>query len=70
MGREVIAETLVMSVAIRELILRRAPEREIQEMAKKEGMQPLREQGLAKALAHITSLEEVYRTTVGSTFEE
>ncbi len=70
MGREVIAETLVMSVAIRELVLRRAPEREIEAMAKKEGMQPLREQGLAKALAHITSLEEVYRTTVGSAFEE
>jgi type IV pilus assembly protein PilB len=64
-GREVIAETLIMSPEIRELVLRRAPEREIQSQARAQGMKMLREQGLAKAAAHITSLDEVFRTTIG-----
>jgi len=64
-GREVIAETLILSPQIRELILRQAPEREIQDAAKREGMQTLREQGLAKVAAHITTLDEVFRTTIG-----
>ena len=64
-GREVIAETLIMSPQIRELILRRSPERDVQDAAHKEGMKTLREQGLAKAAAHVTTLEEVFRTTIG-----
>lgn len=65
MGREVIAETLAITSAVRELILRRAPEREIEEQGRKDGMKTLREQGITKALSHITTLEEIYRTTVG-----
>ncbi len=68
-GREVIAETLVISPAIRELVLRRASEREIEQVARKEGMETLRERGLAKAVAHITTLEEVFRTTIGDAVE-
>ncbi|MBI2104234.1 MAG: Flp pilus assembly complex ATPase component TadA [Candidatus Omnitrophica bacterium] len=64
-GREVIAETLVMSPPIRELILKRAPEREVQNAARKGGMKTLREHGLAKVAAHITTLDEVFRTTIG-----
>ena len=64
-GREVIAETLIMTPTIRDLVLHRAPEREIEEVARKEGMRTLREHGLAKAVAHVTTLEEVFRTTVG-----
>jgi type IV pilus assembly protein PilB len=64
-GREVIAETLVMSPEVRDLVMRRAPERDIEEAARKQGMKTLREHGLAKATAHITTLEEVFRTTVG-----
>ena len=69
-GREVIAETLIMSSQIRELILRRSPERDVQNAAHKEGMKTLREQGLAKAAAHITTLDEVFRTTIGEVVGE
>jgi len=68
-GREVIAEVLVMTPEVRELILRRAPEREIEKVARKSGLKTLREHGLAKAVAHITTLEEVFRTTIGETVE-
>jgi type II secretory ATPase GspE/PulE/Tfp pilus assembly ATPase PilB-like protein len=68
-GREVIAETLIMTPETRELVLRRAPEREVEQMAKKQGMRTLREQGLAKALGHVTTLEEVFRTTIGEAVE-
>jgi type IV pilus assembly protein PilB len=69
-GREVIAETLIMSPQVRELILRRSPERDVQDAAHKEGMKTLREQGLAKAAAHITTLDEVFRTTIGEAVGE
>ena len=69
-GREVIAETLIMSPQIRELILRRSPERDVQNAAHKEGMKTLREQGLAKAAAHVTTLDEVFRTTIGEAVDE
>jgi len=68
-GREVIAEVLIMSPQVRELILRRAPEREVQGAARKEGMKTLREHGLAKAAAHTTTLDEVFRTTIGEAVE-
>ena len=69
-GREVIAETLVLTPPIRELILRRAPEKDIHTTAQKEGMKSLREQGVAKAAQQITTLEEVFRTTIGDVVEE
>jgi len=68
-GREVIAETLVMSPEIRNLVLRRASEHDIEQMARKEGMKTLREHGLAKAVAHSTTLEEIFRTTIGDAVE-
>jgi type IV pilus assembly protein PilB len=68
-GREVIAETLVMSPEVRDLVLKRAPQREIEQVAHTQGMQTLREHGLEKARAHITSIEEVFRTTVGEMVE-
>lgn len=64
-GREVIAETLILTPAIRELVLRRAPEREVEAIARTQGMKILREQGLAKAVAQVTTLDEVFRTTTG-----
>lgn len=69
-GREVIAETLILTPEVRELILRRAPEREMESMAHKQGMVTLREHGLAKAVQHITTLDEVLRTTIGEVVEE
>jgi len=68
-GREVIAETLVMTPETRELVLRQAPARELEQAARKQGMKTLREHGLAKVAAHITTLEEIFRTTIGETVE-
>jgi len=68
-GREVIAETLIMTPEIRELVLRRAPEREVEGMARTQGMKTLREQGLAKIVTHVTTLEEVFRLTIGEVVE-
>jgi type IV pilus assembly protein PilB len=64
-GREVIAEVLVMTPEIRELVLHKAPERDLESAARRGGMTTLREQGLAKAKARTTTLEEVFRTTSG-----
>ncbi len=64
-GREVIAEVLVMTPEIRRLLAAHAPEQEVERAAVQQGMQTLRQVGLAKAAARITTLEEVFRTTVG-----
>ena len=62
-GRFVAAEVLVVSPKIRELILNNAQEHSIKQTARLEGMQTLREDGIAKAQNGITSLEEVIRVT-------
>jgi len=64
-GRIGLAEVLVLTPTIKDLIARRAQESEIKAQAIKEGMKTLRENGLAKALAGLTTLEEVVRVTVG-----
>jgi type IV pilus assembly protein PilB len=64
-GRVGLMETLVLTPKIRELIANRAQEYQIKEAARKEGMLTLRENGLEKALAGITSWEEVLRLTAG-----
>jgi general secretion pathway protein E len=60
-GRTMILELLVMSDALRRLVLRRAEAREIQAQAVAEGMQTMFAHGVAKALAGITTIEEVMR---------
>lgn len=62
-SRIILAEILVISQAIKELILNKAQEHKIKQCARAEGMQTLREDGLFKARAGITSLEEVMRVT-------
>jgi len=69
-GREVLAEVLIMTPEIREVVLRKGSEREIEAVAHQQGMKTLREEGLAKTVAHITSLDEVFRTTIGETVTE
>jgi len=64
-GREVIAEVLVMTPEIRELVMKRAQEKEIEAAAVRSGTTRLRAHGLAKVMAHVTTLEEVFRTTTG-----
>ena len=63
-GRVGICEILVLTPAIRELVLKRARENEVKNIAITEGMKTLREDGVAKVLAGLTSLEEVMRVTV------
>ncbi len=62
-GRVGITEILVLSPKVKELILARVGESKIKEMGRMEGMTTMREDGLAKALEGLTSLEEVLRVT-------
>ncbi len=58
-----IAEVLLSSAKIRELILNRAQEHIIKQEARKEGMRTLREEGMEAALKGITTVQEVIRVT-------
>jgi general secretion pathway protein E len=65
-GRTAVAEILVLSDEIRELIVERAPARQIKEAAAKHGTRSLRDVALALARAGSTTLEEVKRVTLQS----
>jgi len=69
-GRELIAELFVVTPEIRKSIVASAGPHELEHAAKQAGMRTLREHGLQKAVSHITSLEEVFRTTIGELVEE
>ncbi len=62
-GRISIAELLILTPKIRELILDRSQEHIIKQQALKEGMKSLREDGVRAALMGLTTLEEVVRLT-------
>ena len=62
-GRRAIMEFLVMSDPLRRLVMQRASEGEIEKQARAEGMRTMYEDGIAKAVAGITTLEEVLRVT-------
>jgi len=62
-GRIGIAEILLLSSQIRDLILKRAQEHLIKQQARKEGMKTLREEGLEQAIEGLTTIEEVLRVT-------
>jgi general secretion pathway protein E len=62
-GQIALMELLVMSDALRRLVLQRAEAREIHQVAATEGMRPMYEDGLRQARAGITTLEEVLRVT-------
>ncbi len=62
-GRVGITEILIFSPQIKELVLTRAGESKIKAAARAEGMKTMREDGLAKAVAGLTTLEEVLRVT-------
>lgn len=63
-GRVAIYETLPVSAAVEELIMNKATSHEIFRQAQAEGMQSLRQAGIAKVLAGVTSLDEVLRVTM------
>ncbi len=65
-GRTGIFELLIVDQAVRELIVKQAPAHQIKQIAIAEGMSTLRDDGLAKAYAGITSVEEILRVTQDS----
>jgi general secretion pathway protein E len=62
-GRTGIYELLLIDPEICSMIIRRVPAGEIKEYAVSKGMKTLREDGLAKVAAGITTIEEVVRVT-------
>jgi general secretion pathway protein E len=62
-GRTCILEFLPISDPIRRLILSRGDARDIQRLAIEGGMRTMYQHGVAKALAGVTSIEEVMRVT-------
>jgi type IV pilus assembly protein PilB len=63
-GRIGLYELMVVTDRLKDFILRRASTTEVSELAQREGMVRLREDGLIKAAKGITSVEEVFRTVV------
>ena len=62
-GRNAIVELLVMTDAIRQLVLRHSDAGEIARIAEEAGMSTMLDDGLRKAVAGITTIEEVRRVT-------
>jgi general secretion pathway protein E len=63
LGRTTIVEFLVMNDELRRAVMRRDGMGEIERIARSGGMRTMYEDGLLKALAGQTTLEEVLRTT-------
>ncbi|RDI98701.1 type II secretion system protein GspE [Dyella solisilvae] len=62
-GRRAIMEFLVMSDPLRRLVMQHADAGEVERQARAEGMRTMYEDGIAKAVAGITTIEEVLRVT-------
>lgn len=63
LGRTTIVEFLVMNDEIRRAVMRHAGMGELEQLAKQSGMRTMYEDGIIKALAGKTTLEEVLRVT-------
>ncbi|MFT3763170.1 MAG: type II secretion system ATPase GspE [Pseudoxanthomonas sp.] len=63
LGRTTIMEFLVMDDELRRAVMRRAGMGEIEQIARRNGMRTMYEDGIAKALAGQTTIEEVLRVT-------
>jgi type IV pilus assembly protein PilB len=66
-GRMGLYEVFEVTEEIQELILKRATSNQIQKMAQKQGMVTMRQDGYLKALAGLTSIEEVNRVAAEDT---
>ncbi|GAB2502718.1 type II secretion system ATPase GspE [Lysobacter humi (ex Lee et al. 2017)] len=62
-GRTTIMEFLVMNDELRRAVMRHAGMGEIEQLARAAGMRTMYEDGIAKALAGLTTIEEVLRVT-------
>ena len=63
-GRTVVSEFILIDSKLRDMINNAAPEHEIREYARKNGMKTLRESAIKKVLDGITSVEEMLCTTM------
>lgn len=63
LGRTTIMEFLVMNDELRRAVMRHAGMGEIEQLARQSGMRTMYEDGIAKALAGTTTIEEVLRVT-------
>ena len=63
LGRIGLFELMEMNETIRSLIVAKASSSEIKDAAVQSGFKTLRQEGLQKAMAGITSVEEVLRVT-------
>jgi general secretion pathway protein E len=63
LGRTTIMEFLVMDDELRRAVMRHAGMGELEQLAKQGGMRTMYEDGIAKALAGLTTIEEVLRVT-------
>lgn len=62
-GRQAIMEFVVMTEPLRRLVMQHADAGDIEAAAREAGMRTMYEDGIAKALAGVTTLEEVERVT-------
>ena len=60
-GRIGIFELLVLSDAIRDMIVKQAPSTEIKAQATREGMRTLRDDGLEKVMSGVSTIDEILR---------
>ena len=63
LGRTTIMEFLVMNDELRRAVMRHAGIGELEQIARQNGMRTMYEDGIAKALAGVTTIEEVLRVT-------
>ena len=63
LGRTTIVEFLVMNDELRRAVMRHAGMGELEQLARQHGMRTMYEDGLVKALAGVTTIEEVLRVT-------
>ena len=63
LGRTTIMEFLVMNDELRRAVMRHAGMGELEQIARQSGMRTMYEDGIAKALAGVTTIEEVLRVT-------
>jgi len=63
LGRTTIMEFLVMDDELRRAVMRHAGMGELEQLARKAGMHTMYEDGIGKALAGVTTIEEVLRVT-------
>jgi len=65
MGRKGLFEIFTITEEIQRMIYEKVPASQLRKRARENGMHTLREDGVRKVLAGITTLDEVMRVTMG-----